>query len=220
MSAWLTALLSTAAVKATAAGAAVAIGVTGAAAATGNLPSEFPGQGDPQVEVAEVAELENELDNELDGERPTDTHGYEVSEFAKKTPLEGCEKGQAIAAVAQGDEEEPRECVSGTDRAAEARERGEQRRQSDDNDVDIADNAGSDQSGQSGRATARDAADDEGDRGLDRVDDAPENGRTDGEDARPNDAGDPEGGQQVGEDAADERRPNDVPRDGDVDDEE
>jgi len=50
-------------------------------------------------EVAEATEVDTE-DTE-GGERPTDTHGYEVSTFAQETTLTGQEKGAAISELAK-----------------------------------------------------------------------------------------------------------------------
>jgi len=69
------------------------------------LEEQFPG--DP--EIVALAEVEPEVEPEV--EEPKN-HGQEVSEFAQTTELEGCEKGQAIAAKAsknksEGDDKDP-----------------------------------------------------------------------------------------------------------------
>lgn len=43
---------------------------------------------------------DTEVEVQSEGERPTDTHGYEVSQFVHSTELTGREKGQAVADLA------------------------------------------------------------------------------------------------------------------------
>ena len=50
----------------------------------------------------DVEEPETE-EPETDAEEPSDRHGAVVSNFAHETELKGCERGQAVAAVARGD---------------------------------------------------------------------------------------------------------------------
>jgi hypothetical protein len=74
------------------------------------LEEQFPGDEEivaladvePEIEV-EVAEVVEVLEPEV--EEPKN-HGQEVSEFAKDTDLEGCEKGQAVAAIASKNKSE------------------------------------------------------------------------------------------------------------------
>jgi len=57
-----------------------------------------------QVEEPAVAEEESdEVDEVAEDTSPDPTHGEIVSTFTRSTELEGCEKGQATAAVARGD---------------------------------------------------------------------------------------------------------------------
>lgn len=51
---------------------------------------------------------------------PEGTHGATVSEFARTTTLTGCERGQAVAAVARGGSpEDAKPCTNGGDEALE-----------------------------------------------------------------------------------------------------
>ncbi len=47
----------------------------------------------------------------MEAEHP-DNHGKEVSEFVHETELTGCEKGQAVAAIASGKEKDATHCKS------------------------------------------------------------------------------------------------------------
>ncbi|HVM07758.1 MAG TPA: hypothetical protein VM345_04805 [Acidimicrobiales bacterium] len=64
------------------------------------------------------------------GERPTDTHGYEVSTLATTTDAEGSEKGEAISTVARTNGRAPEDAgapddagAAGKAKAAAAKER-------------------------------------------------------------------------------------------------
>ncbi|HEX7166068.1 MAG TPA: hypothetical protein VF230_03710 [Acidimicrobiales bacterium] len=60
---------------------------------------------DDAGDTADVATDETDGDVEADGEgqenRPTDTHGYEVSQFVHETELEGQAKGAAVSELAK-----------------------------------------------------------------------------------------------------------------------
>ncbi|MFP5486980.1 MAG: hypothetical protein ACLGHQ_01560 [Acidimicrobiia bacterium] len=112
----MTALLSTVAGK-VAAGVVVASASVGAAAAAGTpVPFTAPSEDRPPVEVVEEPAVEEQTveepaveepagDDGVDGETEDPNHGEVVSQFATTTELEGCVRGQAVAAVARGDVE-------------------------------------------------------------------------------------------------------------------
>jgi len=69
------------------------------------LEEQFPGD----TEIVALAEVEPEIEIEVEVAEAVEepkNHGQEVSEFAKTTELEGCEKGQAIAANASKNKSE------------------------------------------------------------------------------------------------------------------
>jgi hypothetical protein len=55
--------------------------------------------GDDEESIADEASSETE--DEGEGERPTDTHGYEVSQLATTTEAEGSAKGEEISTLAK-----------------------------------------------------------------------------------------------------------------------
>ena len=58
-----------------------------------------------------------------DGERPTDTHGYEVSQLATTTESDGREKGEEISTLAKtnGAEQRSEHARDGSEQSAEVR---------------------------------------------------------------------------------------------------
>jgi hypothetical protein len=57
-----------------------------------------------EAEESDAEEAEVDGDDEADDEEEPKNHGAVVSDFAKNTELEGCEKGQAISALAKSKE--------------------------------------------------------------------------------------------------------------------
>lgn len=82
-------------------------------------------QQDDQADAADTDE-QKQAGTESEGERPTDTHGYEVSEFVHSTDLTGREKGQAVADLASNGRS--------SEHADAADEQGDQNDQADADD--------------------------------------------------------------------------------------
>ena len=67
------------------------------------------GDGEEEAEKAEEVEGDEDADAIEADEEEYDNHGQQVSEFARTTELEGCEKGQAISALASSKADEKRQ---------------------------------------------------------------------------------------------------------------
>lgn len=74
---------------------------------------------DEAVDAEDDASADDESEDEEDGgERPTDTHGYEVSNLAKSTELEGRAKGAAVSDLARTNGGKSGEDDDGTEQEA------------------------------------------------------------------------------------------------------
>ncbi len=172
------------------ASAAVVAGTAGAGAG-GLLPGAVQDAVAGTVEAVTPFDLPDSGDVDLEevADPAENDHGQTVSETARTTDAEGCERGHEIATTAGGD---PEDCVEETEEGeVETESRPEE--PGDEGRTTADTNAGD--NGQEGRDTADDAATNQRTYGESK---ASENQRT-GEDAST-------GGQQTGEEARTERQ--------------